>query len=155
MSTSRVPATLEALVALFAAAPTLGGAGVEIIDGPMVTGDPLREAVYVGYDGDPDGDFESVTFAQEWAGLGARAKDETFTVTCAVSVWSGSTKVVPMRVRAFEVLGEVETTLRAEPSLGLPPPTVVAMASGSLVQSQRGSGLECRIPFQIAVQTRI
>ncbi|MEU8270829.1 hypothetical protein AB0B89_27185 [Sphaerisporangium sp. NPDC049002] len=153
--TSRVPAAIDALVALFQATPGLGVAGVAVVDGPIITGDPLHEAVFVGYDGDPDGDGEAVTFDQEWAGLGARAKNESFVVMCAVSVWSGSTKVVPVRTRAFEMLGEVETALRTDPSLGLPPPTVVAMASGSLVQSQRGSGLECRIPFQIAVQTRI
>lgn len=152
-ATSRAPAVIDALVALFEAAAGL--AGVEVVDGPEVTGDSLQEAVFVGYDGDPDGDGEAATFEQAWAGLGALAKDETFTVTCAVVVWRGSTKVRPIRLRVYELLGEVENALRADPSLGLPPPSVVAMAAGSLVQSQRQTGLECRIPFQVAVKTRI
>jgi hypothetical protein len=153
VSTSRAPAAIDALAALFAAAPGLSG--VEVVDGPTVTGDPLHEALFVGYDGDPDGAGEAVTFEQTWAGLGAKAKDETFAITCAVVAWGGDTAVREIRLRAFALLAEVENILRADPSVGLPPPTVVAMASGSLVQAQRQSGMECRIPFQIAVQTRI
>jgi hypothetical protein len=152
-TTSRAPDAIDRLVALFDAAPQLDG--VKVVDGPIVTGDPLHEAVYVGYDGDPDGDGLAVDFSQEWASIGQKAKNETFTVTCAVVVWKGGTKVRPIRARAFELLAAVEDLLRGDPALGMPPPTVVAFASGSCVQSQRASGLEVRIPFQIAVQTRI
>ena len=152
-TTSRAPDVIDALVALFAAAPAL--TGVKVIDGPPVTGDPLHEAVYIGYDGDPDGDGQAVDFAQEWGAIGQKSKNETFTVTCAVVVWKGGTLVRPIRARAFELLATVEDLLRGDPSLGMPPPTVVALAAGSCVQSQRASGLEVRIPFQIAVQTRI
>lgn len=152
-TTSRVPAVIDALVALFRAAPAL--AGVKVVDGPSVTGSPLPEAVYVGYDGDPDNDGQAVDFAQEWASIGQRAKNETFTVTCAVGVWRGSTGVRPARTRAFEVLAAVEGALRADPSLGLPPPSTVAFASGSMAQVQGTSGMGVRIAFQIAVQTRI
>lgn len=150
---SRVPAVLDTLVARFDAAAALDG--VRVVDGPIVTSEPLHEAVYVGYDGDPDGGGDAVDFQQQWAAIGQKAKDETFTVTCAVVVWRGSTTVRPVRLRAFEVLAAVEDVLRADPSLGLPPPSVVAFASGSLVQSQRQSGIEIRIPFGVAVQTRI
>ncbi|MGW0805950.1 hypothetical protein [Nonomuraea sp. NPDC002799] len=152
-ATSRVPAAIDNLMALLAAAPAL--AGVKVIDGPLVTNDPLKEAVYVGYDGAADGEGQAVEFTQTWAAIGQRAKGETFTLTCAVAVWRGGTKVRPVRVRAFELLAAVEDAVREDPSLGLPPPTVVAFASGSLMQSQRNSGMECRIPFQVAVQTRI
>lgn len=153
-TTSRAPAVIDALVALFEATPALDG--VKVVDGPLVTGDPLHRAVFVGYDGDPDNDGgEAVTFSQEWASIGQKAKNETFTVQCAVAAWKGSTKVRPVRVLAYDLLAAVEDTLRADPSLGMPPPTIVAFASGSLIQAQRKSGIECRIPFQIAVQTRI
>lgn len=153
MAESRVPDAIDNLVALFEAAPAL--AGVTVVDGPIVTNDPLREAIFVGYDGDPDGEGQAVDFGQEWASIGQLAKDETFSVTCAVVVWRGSTKVRPVRVRAYELMAAVGVVLRTDPSLGLPPPTVVALASGSLFQAQRQSGLECRIPFQVAVSTRI
>lgn len=152
-TTSRVPDVIDALVALFDAAPGLDG--VKVVDGPIVTNDPLPEAVFVGYDGNPEGDGEAGDFRQEWASIGQKAKDERFTITCAVVVWRGSTKVKPARDRAFALIAAVEDALRADPALGQPPPTIVAFASGSLVQSQRQSGCECRIPFQIAVQTRI
>lgn len=152
-ATSRAPVVIDALVGLFDADPVLDG--VKVVDGPIVTNDPLPEAVFVGYDGNPEGDGEAVDFRQEWASIGQRAKDETFTVTCAVVVWRGSTEVKPIRDRAFALLAAIENSLRADPSLGQPPPTIVAFASGSLVQSQRQSGVEVRIPFQIAVQTRI
>lgn len=152
-TTSRVPAVIDALVALFYAAPALDD--VKVVDGPIVTNDPLPQAVFVGYDGDPEGDGEAVSFTQAWASIGQKARDETFTVTCAVAAWKGSTKVKPVRDLAYELLAAVENTLRADPSLGQPPPTVVAFASGSLIQSQKHGGIEVRIPFQVAVQTRI
>lgn len=152
-TTSRIPDALDNLIALFEAAPGL--AGVKVLDGPTVTNDPLNEMVCVGYDGDPEGEGQAADFTQEWASIGQKAKAETFTITCAVVVWRGSTKVRPVRVRAYALLAEVENALRADPSLGLPPPTVVAFASGGLFQAQRQSGMECRIPFQIAVKTRI
>ncbi|MER7063960.1 hypothetical protein [Streptomyces albidoflavus] len=148
-----MPDVIDALVALFGAAPAL--AGVKVVDGPLVTNDPLPQAVFVGYDGDPEGEGQAADMSQEWAAIGQKARDESFTVTCAVAAWKGSTTVRPIRLRAFELLAAVEDALRADPALGLSPPTVVAFASGSLVQSQRQSGVEVRIPFQIAVKTRI
>lgn len=154
MATSRVPDVLDALVSLFAAAPAL--AGVKVLDGPVVTSAPLKDAVFVGYDGDPDDDGGlAVEFSQEWASIGQRARDEKFTVTCAVLSWRGSTTVRPVRERAFALLAAVEDALRDASDLGLPPPTVVAFASGSLQQTQHETGMTCRIPFQVAVKTRI
>ncbi|YCK35176.1 hypothetical protein ACNF49_14135 [Actinomadura sp. ATCC 39365] len=154
MATSRVPDVLDALVALFGSAPALDR--VKVFDGPPVTGSPVTDAVFVGYDGDPDGDGgQAVEFTQEWASIGQRARDETFTVTCAVLAWRGSTAVRPVRERAFALLAAAEDALRADPSLGLPPPTVVAVAAGSLQQAQWHDGVACRIPFQVAVKTRI
>ncbi|MEV4173982.1 hypothetical protein [Nonomuraea sp. NPDC049709] len=152
-TTSRVPAVIDGLVDFFEAATGL--AAVKIVDGPIVTNAPLKEAIYVGYDGDPDGEGQAADVTQEWASIGQRARDETILITCAVVVWRGDTKVRPVRLRTYELLAEVENALRADPSLGLPPPTVAAWASGQLYQSQRQSGMECRIPFQIQVKTRI
>lgn len=152
MATSRVPDAIDALVALFGAAPALDG--VKVVDGPLVTGDPLREAICVAYDG-AEGGGEAVDIQQEWASIGQKARNETFTITCAVVVWGGATKVRPARERAFALLAAVEDALRADPSLGLPPPTVVAFAAGSLFHEQSESGMQARISFQVAVQTRI
>lgn len=153
MTTSRVPAVIDALVALYENAPGL--AKVAVLDGPLVTNAPLKEAVFVGYDGDPDGEGQAAENAQKWAGIGARSRDETVQITGAVVVWNGGTKVRPVRLRVYELFGVVEDVVRADPSLGLPPPTVAEIASGGLFQVQRQSGIECRIPFIVRVQTRI
>ncbi|MGW5259693.1 hypothetical protein ACWEQG_01880 [Microbispora sp. NPDC004025] len=153
MTTSRVPAVIDALVALYKNAPGL--AKVSVVDGPPVTNNPLHEAVFIGYDGDPDGEGQAAEDAQTWAGIGARSRDETIQITGAVVVWRGSTKVRPVRQRAYELFGVVEDVLRADPSIGLPPPTVAEIASGGLYQAQRQSGIEARVPFLIKVQTRI
>ncbi|UBU10033.1 hypothetical protein [Nonomuraea gerenzanensis] len=153
MTTSRIPAVIDELVDRFRAAPAL--AGVKVLDGPLVTGSPLKAAICVGFDGDPTGDGQAADFAQAWASIGQKAKDETFTITCTVVVWSGSTAVRAARVRAFEVLAAAEDVLRGDPALGQPPPTISAVTSGALIQVQEGSGMQVRIPFQIAVQTRI
>lgn len=154
MAASRVPDAIDALMAVFAAAPALDG--VHVFDGPPVTGSPLKDVVFVGYDGDPEGDGgQAVEFSQEWSSIGQKAKDETFTVNCAVLAWRGSTAVRPVRERAFALLAAVEDALRADPSLGMPPPTIVAFASGSLQQAQWHDGITCRIPFQVAIKTRI
>lgn len=153
MTETRVPDVIDALLAVWAAAPGL--AGITVVDGPLVTNDPLHEAVYVGYDGDPEGEGQAADSAQEWAAIGQKKRDEVVQVTCAVVVWNGRTAVRPTRVRVYELLAAVSAAVRADPSLGLPPPTVAEMASGQLFQSQRQSGVECRIPFVIAVKTRI
>ncbi|WP_084963753.1 hypothetical protein [Thermoactinospora rubra] len=152
MTETRVPAIINALVTLLSADPGLAG---KVVDGPPVTNDPLNEAVFIGYDGNPEGDGQAAESTQEWAGIGQRKRDETVQITCAVVVWRGSTKVQPVRQRVYELLGEVGEVLRADPSLGLPPPTLAEMASGQLFQSQRQSGIECRIPFVVAVKTRV
>lgn len=153
MATSRAPAVIDALLALCRAAPGLDG--VTVMDGPKVTGDPLKAVVCIGWDADEDGDGAAVESSQEWAGLGAKARDETLQVTCAALAWHGETTVKPVRDRAYALVAAVEQALRADPSLGFPPPTVVALATGNAYQQQTSSGAQCRVVFVVAVQTRI
>lgn len=152
MTTSRAPAVIDALVALCGAAPGLSG--VKVHDGPQPTSDPLKAVVCIGWDGD-EGNDEAVQSTQEWAGLGARSKDEALQVTCAAIAWHGSTTNKPVRDRAYELVAAVEDALRANPSLGFPPPTVVALATGNAFQQQTGSGAQCRVVFTVAIKTRI
>lgn len=152
MATSRAPAIIDALVALCEAAPGL--TEVTIHDGPQPTSDPLKAVVTIGWDGDEDND-QAVDASQEWAGLGAKAKDESLLVTCAALAWHGETTTKPVRDRAYELVAVVEDALRADPSLGFPPPTVVALSTGNAYQRQLQSGAQCRVVFTIAVRTRI
>lgn len=151
-TTSRAPAVIDALVALCQAAPGLSEA--KVLDGPQVTANPLKAAICIGWDGDEDND-QAVESTQEWAGLGAKSKDETLQVTCAAIAWHGATTTKPVRDSAYALVGEVEDALRADPSLGFPPPTVCAIATGNAFQRQTGKGALCRVVFTIAVKTRI
>lgn len=152
MATSRAPAVVDALVALCEAAAALDG--VTIHDGPQPTSDPLKAVVCIGWDGDEDNDL-AVETSQEWAGLGALAKDESLLVTCAAVAWHGETTTKPVRDSAYAMVAAVEDALRADPSLGFAPPTVVAMATGNAYQQQAGGGAQCRVVFTIAIKTRI
>ncbi|MGW4426380.1 hypothetical protein [Streptosporangium sp. NPDC004631] len=154
---SRTPAVIDALTVRFTAAiaAAAGMERVRVLDGPAVTAETDTELVYVGWDGDPDGDGQAVEATQDWAGIGARARDETLQVTCSVIVWSGDTAMRPRRDRCYAILGVLEAALRADPSLGLPPPTVAALAAGNLWQAQTSAGAEVRVVFAVAVKTRI
>lgn len=161
---SRVDAAITAIVAALqadAVVPTLAA----VVDGPLVGGDQTETRVYVGYDGDPDGDFNATeNWSQDWAGLGAQRKDESFDVVCAVWSFSGDLDVPARRQKALAVFSAVEDALRTPLNigLGLPQPTVAWLSSAQLVQepvravdSDQLIGLRARIPFSISVRTRI
>jgi hypothetical protein len=151
-TTSRAPAVIDALVAMCEAAAGLEG--VKVHDGPQVTSAPLTSVICIGWDGDED-NSEAVQSQQEWAAIGQKAKDETIQIPCAAIAWTGSTNVKTVRDRAYELVGAVEDALRADPSLGFPPPTIVAFAVGNAFQEQTASGAQCRVVFTVAVKTRI
>jgi hypothetical protein len=109
MSTSRVPAAIDALLAILRAAPGL--AEVKIVDGPAATNFTERQVIYVGWQ--PNGET-SVTLEQEFAYAGARRRNEEFTIAGYIESRSGDAGAAKLhRDRVFEILGEVETALRA------------------------------------------
>jgi hypothetical protein len=132
----------------------LKGAGLLVWDGPVVTGD-FRDAVFVGYDGDPEGAFEAATMTQDWAGLGAKRRDETLDIHCAVVALSGESDTKSARDRAKTVLTTVETTLRANPGLGQPSPFVAGLKPVAAFQEPIDVGLQVRITFTISIMTRV
>lgn len=152
MGTSRVPATLDRLVSL------LGATTLTVVDGPLVTDDPA-DAVYIGYDGDPDGDFQTASPEQEWAGLGASRRDEEFDIHCAAVALVGDGLVKAARDAAYAQTAIVEATVRADPSLGLGPPTspvfVAEFRGGPVFTEPTPAGYQVRIVFNIHVRTRI
>lgn len=148
MSTSRWPAVVDALVT--AATATT----VETWDGPKTTGvDPL-EVIIVGGTEDPADDGGDVD--QEWAGLGAKAKDEHGTVTVAVIVQTGDDSVKVNRDRAFVILGLLETAVRADPTLG----GVVSggwlnVSTVRIRQRSNENGTYCRVSVDFTYHARI
>jgi hypothetical protein len=152
-SPSRIPELIDAFVAALEASVDL--AGVKVVDGPLVSDSAASEWVFVGYDADPEGDFVTASTTQQWAGLGAKAKSEDIQLAGAVLVRLGSTAVKACRNRTFEVFGAVEATLRADPSLGLPSPTVCGISETAFHTEQTDRGVQGRLPFTLTCTTRI
>ena len=132
-----------------------------IVDGPAATGDDPTTAVFIGYDGDSDGDgkvTENWTAGFVGAPIGRQARDESFEVTCAVVSWGGDIDVPSRRAAAVAAFSAVEDDLRAAVDLGLAPgvPTVAQVVQMDLYQEQDAQrGMQARILFRVGVETRI
>lgn len=125
-------------------------AGANVVDGRTHVSDAI-DFVFVGYDGDPEGDWVAANLDQEWAGIGKKSRDDWFDIVCAVvSHYSAdSARVDRDRVQAQFTL--VETAILADPSLGFPPPCVAAVKPQQLI----GGEGQYRLPFVIRVSTRV
>lgn len=152
-TTTRAPAIIDALVAMCAAASGL--TDVDVLDGPSLTMKTMPDMVCIGWDGEDDEGGQAVESNQEWAAIGQRAKNETLQISCAAIAWRGDADLRAARLRCYELLGVVENELRSNPSLGFPPPTIVALSVGNAWQTQEREGAQCRVLFTVAVQTRI
>jgi hypothetical protein len=151
MVQSKIPAAIDAIVA------ALKAAGLQVWDGPVLTGD-YEDAVFIGYDAYPDVvEQRSAGSTQTWAGLGQRARDEDIVISCAVVTLTGDTDTTwkPARDKAFAMLETVGQVLRNDPSLGLPPPSVAELEPGDYFEETSPAGYQCRIAFQIHYQTRV
>lgn len=148
MADSRVPATIDALKSLWSAT------GATVWDGPVVTGD-YSDCLFVGYDGDPDGDFQSAECDSEWAGLGAKARVEEFDIICAVVTLVGDQDMKAARDNAYAQFKKAADAVRADPSLGQAPPYMASVKGGSLFTENNPEGLQMRIVFRVHVVTRI
>lgn len=143
---STVPDVLGALVAAFTAAPGLDG--VTVYDGPVPTEAAPMEALTVGYglDDDPTGAQGST----EREGLSAKRSQETYTVTCVVSVLNAAGRIPEARARVFEIYAEVGAALAADPRLGIPG-VQAQPGSVSLTQEQVTSGALVSLAFGVDV----
>lgn len=154
MLTSRVPAAVDALLAILRTAPGL--ADVAIVDGPPTTNlTPLRY-VFVGWQPGADA---AVALTQAFNGAGARTRDEAFEIACYAEVRAGDTDIKARRDEAFALLAEVETALRAsnaEPTAPTLNGTVLwaHLTAGDLRQVQSDGSL-AGIAFTVTCQARI
>jgi hypothetical protein len=158
VTTSRVPALIDYLVATFTAASTLGQANppVAVYDGPQTTLAPAQLVLWVGLD-DPDTDLapSAAAFEQEWAGLGKQARNEISTIHCVAEAWTGADDISGMRVAAFGIVAAVENIVRTDPFSGLalfPDPGVTG---GELRQNNTTAGAQARVSFQIVFKSRL
>lgn len=152
MVQSRLPASIDAIV------EALTTAGVTVWDGPILTGD-YGDAIYIGYDADPQGGEERASSTEQtWASaIGQKARNEDLQIICAIVTLTGNDDASwkPARDTAFALLETVGTVLRADPSLGLSPPSVAELWPGDYFQEVGPAGLQTRIAFVINHKTRV
>ncbi|NJP73732.1 hypothetical protein [Streptomyces sp. C1-2] len=146
MAGSRVPELLAALVALGRADSEL--ADVRVSDGPEVTEDSAQDWLIVGFDGDPDGDFQSAQTVGGWTDL-LGGREEEFQITVAAISQRGDTDVAAARARAYQIAGRVEAWLRSDPSLGLLS-LEAAIGATQLTQDQTNRGAQARLLLTVA-----
>lgn len=155
MATSAAFDVLDALYARLAGLPELADP-VRVYDGPYVTEEMPVDSVFVGYDGDPEGDLQAFTFEQDWAHAGYRAKDETLSIPCCVISYTGDANAVrDRRERVQALLAAIETALRADPTLGVSSTTRAQVRRGALHQEPTSDGVRARLVFWVDVDTRI
>lgn len=149
MWSSSVPEAYDALVALLTSAAAMEGA--RVLDGPVVSEDPIMEAVIVGFEDESAAAVEEGTNEPE--GL-ARARDrETFTINCAVMVMLGASTDMPAaRRRAYELFGAVGRVLADDPQLGKSV-TMATLGSHTLTQPQTDQGALAQITFGVDCQS--
>lgn len=154
MFTSRVPAAVDALLAILRAAPAL--AEVRIVDGPESVNLTELDRVHVGWQ--PSGDA-AVALTQDFNSAGARTRDEEFEITCYAESRGGDKDMAMRRARVFELVGAVEEALRATdaaPTLPTLNGTVMwaHLTTGNLTQDQ-ASGARAGVAFTVSCWARI
>lgn len=152
MANSRVPAVLTQLTTV--AQTTLANTSCQVFRGPFVTGDP-GDALFIGYDGNPGGEFRSVIATSEWAGLGAKARNEEFMVMCAITMLRGDPDVASAVDQVYAIYNAFEAAVRQTPSLNQAPRLTAAFSLGELFTMPNPSGLQIRLAFTVQVSARI
>lgn len=155
MTTSAVPAAVDALLAILRAAPAL--AEVRIIDGPPSVNLTERHRIYVGWS---PGAEQSVDIQQSFASAGARRRDEDASIACYAETRAGDTDMSLRRTKVFELLAAVEVALRATDAAPEAPTlngTVqwAHLSAGSLVQEQNSDGALAGLAFTVTCRARI
>ena len=144
---STVPGVLDALVAAFQATPGLEG--VRVFDGPVVSQAAPKEALCVGFSGDPT-EPAVVQGQMQREGMVAAPSREQYSVQCAASVLNGSGDISAARRRAYELFAAAGAALAVDPTLGR---TVLSAQPGAatLAQDQTTDGALATVAFAVDV----
>jgi hypothetical protein len=160
VTTSRVPALIDYLVAEFTTAATLGAAtpAVLVFDGPPTTGDPAPLALYVGVD-DAFADTAATSATSEQTATGlAQKREELATIHLAAVAWAGTDDMKTVRASAYSIVGAVEDLVRADTALaGLPGAALARPGVTGIVlqQNNTAQGAVAQVSFQITYRTLI
>lgn len=158
--TSRVPALIDYLVALFTNAATLGQATppVTVYDGPPTTDLDAPLKLYVGLT-DPDNPAAETAAdsVQEWGAIGRLGRNETTTIHCCAEAWAGTDDLKTVRVSATGIVAAVEALMQADSSqfggnVLYPAPGIAGLA---LLQNNTDRGAIARVAFDLIFMSRI
>ena len=155
--TSRVPALIDYLVALFTNAATLGQATppVTVYDGPPTTElDPFLK-LYLGLT-DPDNEAieAAATITQAREDLGSSTRGEVSEIHCCAEAWSGVDTIQVVRLQVFGILAAVETLVRADATqFGGNAQAMPGLSVGELLQNNTSTGAIARIPFSLTFRS--
>lgn len=154
MQTSRVPAAIDALLAILRARAAL--AEVAIVDGPTAVNLTQRRRIHIGWS--PNGE-QAVELEQDFSGAGARTRDETFAISCYAESRGGDKDMSLRRTDAFDLVGEVEQALRATDAAPTAPTlnnTVLwaHLTTGNVLQSM-SEGAGVGVAFTVSCRARI
>ncbi|MEV4974447.1 hypothetical protein [Streptomyces scopuliridis] len=144
--TSRVPELIDALVDRCRADEVL--ADVMVTDGPEVGGATADDWLLIGFDGNPEGDFEAAQTVGGWASL-STGREEQLQIPVGVVATRGDTDVRAARDRVYQIGARLEELLRADPGVGLPS-LEVAIEASQLVQDQTTDGVQARLVLTVA-----
>ena len=154
MSTSVVPAVIDALVALADAALT----GVTVHDAFGVSSDPGDYLMVGVQDPNDTGVAVSAESSQSFPHVGYRTREEVGGVWCTALSWNGDADQKAARDAVYATVAAVEDLLRDDPTLGLAATSFFVAEFGStstLRQDQDKHGASAEVSFQVAFKARI
>lgn len=153
MATSIVFDLIDALVDVLTEALT----DIQVYDGTGISADP-GDYLMIGVSDPDESQPQAFESRQEWAGIGARARNEEGTINCAALSWNGDADAKLARAGVKRVTSAVEDALRDDPNLGGAVPGLQWTGYGTdgradLIEATDGTALLWR--FDIQYKARI
>ncbi|MFE2132237.1 hypothetical protein ACFW9X_03160 [Streptomyces sp. NPDC059466] len=154
MQTSRVPAAINALLAILRDRPAL--AEVAVVDGPASVNLTERRRIHIGWS---PGAEQAVEIQQQFNAAGARTRDEVFSITCYAESRGGDKDMAFRRSDAFDLIGEVEQAIRSTDPNPVAPTLNgsvlwAELTTGNVLQDQ-AEGATVGVIFAVACRARI
>jgi hypothetical protein len=149
VTSSSIPAALDALYSSFVASNSL--AGVQITDGAPMT-DLASDFITVGW---TPYDDAAAASQQVPAQLGQLRRQEEFVINCYADSYSGDASTSTRRARVFALVDACDAVLVADPTLGGALTQYALLTSVDLRQERSERGLSIGAVFRITCRTRI
>ena len=139
-----------------------GGGGIPVYFGPEpgITGDRVFSYLIIGWSGDPDNPQPAGDVTQDPGPISPqRARDERGDIRCRAVIQNGETSVAAFEAAvtaAYQIVADVESLTRTNPTLGLPQPTMkwaFVTAGGPLLEFNGGA--VASVDFTVTYEARL